>query len=111
MRVVTNTSDGLQVWRKPLADANVVAIVLFFRGNSTSGPLPNPPPVRTISVEWADLGYAADTTVSIRDLWARNTNGIFTSRFIANVTQREAKIFTFTRSVAERESKSDAAAN
>lgn len=97
IRLVSNTSDGFQVWRRSLADKNVIAVVFFFRGNSTSGPLPHPPPVQEMSVDWTALGYASDTKITIRDLWARTTLGTFAGSFAANVTQREAKIFTFTQ--------------
>ena len=94
MRPVLNES-GLQVWRKPLA-SGALAVVLFFRGNET-GPLPSPPAVAQIGVDWAALGLDAAQRVKVRDLWAREDVGVFTARFAANVSQREARIYTFVK--------------
>jgi len=87
-------SSGMQVWRRQLSAPNALAVVLFHRGNET-GPLPNPPAVAEITVSWEDLGLAAGQQVLVRDLWARADLGSFSGSFSANVTQREAMLFTF----------------
>ena len=93
MRPVYNQS-GLQVWRKPLAASGSQAVVFFFRGPE-SGPLPPVPAVSNMSIAWPSLGLAPGTQVAVRDLWAGADLGLFTGAFACNVTQREARIFTF----------------
>lgn len=95
MRIISNAS-GLQVWRKPLAAASSMAVVFFHRGNTTAGPLPPQPPVREVCARWADLGLPTTARVSVRDLWTHTTLGSFTGTFSANVTQRDARMYTFT---------------
>jgi alpha-galactosidase len=53
MRPVVNAS-GIQVWKRPLASGDL-GVVFFFRGDE-DGPIPNPPAVQVISVQWATLG-------------------------------------------------------
>ena len=91
MRPVFNES-GIQVWKKPLASG--MAVVFFFRGEE-AGPLPSPPAVQVVSIDWASLGLAPAANVKVRDLWERADVGVFSGNFAANVTQREAKIYTF----------------
>ena len=102
MRIVFNSSDNgaAQVWRKPLASAGALAVVLFHRGADTTGPLPDPPAVREISVTWEQLGLPDGALVSVRDLWAHAELGVFSAGFAQNVSQRDAKIFVFTPSQA-----------
>ncbi len=94
MRPVFNES-GLQVWKKPLASGDL-AVILFFRGNET-GSLPSPSAIETIGVDWSALGLDPAAKVKVRDLWERADVGVFSGSFAANVSQREAKIFTFVR--------------
>ena len=95
MRPLFNVS-GIQVWRKPLAAPGTAAIVFFHRGLVTTGPVPNPPAVALISIDWATLGLPLDTRVAVRDLWDGVDVGVFQGVFSANVTQRDARIYTFT---------------
>ena len=94
LRPVVNAS-GLQVWRRPLAAAATQAIVFFHRGNET-GPLPDPPAVRQVAVDWPALGSPAGARVRVRDLWARADVGVFQGSFAANVSQRDARLYIFT---------------
>ena len=94
MRPLANAS-GLQVWRKPLAAAATQCIVFFHRGLNTTQPLPTPPIVREMAISWAALGLAPTAAVRVRDLWARADLGTFTGSFAANVTLRDARIYTF----------------
>ena len=96
MRPLLNAS-GLQVWRKPLAAQGAAALVFFHRGESTTGPLPTPPAVKEIGIEWAALGLPAGARVAVRDLWARSDLGIFSGSFAVNVSQRDAKLFKFVQ--------------
>ena len=93
MRPVFNES-GIQVWKRPLATGNL-AIVFFFRGDE-AGPIPDPPAVEVISVQWASLGLSLSQPVKVRDLWNQTDLGVFTGSFAANITQREARLYTFT---------------
>ncbi len=93
MRCLYNIS-GLQVWVKPLFNPNTQALVFFNRGVDTTGPIPTPPQIKLIEIDWSSLGYAANTSVAVRDLWASNPNlGVFQGSFQANVTQRDARIY------------------
>lgn len=96
MAIAANSSDGgAQVWRKPLADAAALAVVLFHRGANTTGPLPAPPAVREIAADWTALGLPAGARVAVRDLWSRADLGNYTGNFAANVSQRDARIYLF----------------
>jgi alpha-galactosidase len=67
--------DGDQdVWLKPLQDGSI-AVVLLNRGSAE----------QTITLDWADLGYAADRPAAVRDLWAHKDLGKFTGKFSAPV--------------------------
>ena len=103
MRPVFNSTDGLQVWLKQLAVPATSAVILFHRTIRTEGPLPSPPAVREITATWDALGFAAGARVAVRDLWARTSLGTFQSKFTANVTEREAKIYTFAVQAAVAE--------
>jgi len=93
MRPVVNAS-GIQVWKRPLASGDL-GVVFFFRGDE-DGPIPNPPAVQVISVQWATLGLSFSQSVKVRDLWNRTDVGTFTGSFAANITQREARLYKFT---------------
>ena len=97
MRCISNSSDGLQVWRKPLAavSGTAAAVILFHRGADTAGPLPQPPAVRAVSATWAALGLAPGARVAVRDLWLREDLGVFSGpAFTVNVSQRAARLYT-----------------
>jgi alpha-galactosidase len=67
--------DGdLDVWLKPLQDGSI-AVVLLNRGSAE----------QTITLDWADLGYAADRPAAVRDLWGHKDLGKFTGKFSAPV--------------------------
>lgn len=96
MRPLFNVS-GIQVWRKPLAAGpSSFAIVFFHRGVVTTGPIPNPPAVVLITIDWATLGLTPSARVAVRDLWDGVDLGVFQGSFAQNVTQRDARIYTFT---------------
>ena len=94
--IVSNSSDGgVQAWARPLA-SGTVAVVLFFRGASTAGPMPDPPAVAEISVTAAQAGLPAQASFAVRDLWLHADLGVYSGSFSANVTQRDARLYTFT---------------
>jgi alpha-galactosidase len=98
--------DGVEVWRKPLQNSKVEAVILFNRNHSSSDmaspPTPHPTPkpeaftARNITVTWEQLGYSKDQLVLVRDLW-RKTEANATGSFVATVAPQEASIYTFTR--------------
>jgi hypothetical protein len=89
--------DGVEVWRKPLQDTKVEAVILFNRNHSTSD-MTTPPPftARNITITWEQLGYGKDQLVLVRDLW-RKTEASTTGSFVATVAPQEASIYTFSR--------------
>ena len=93
--------DGTEVWRKSLADDRKVAIVFFFRGVDTTGPMPEPPEQpRSVGVSWSELGYPNNTKITVRDLWRRKRLGMFQGNFRAKVRHREALIYVFSQTPA-----------
>lgn len=96
LRIVANSSDGgAQAWARPLA-SGALAVVLFHRGASTAGPMPDPPAVREVAVSWAQLGLPAAASVAVRDLWRAADLGVFSAEFAQNVSQRDARIYSFS---------------
>ena len=96
LRIVANSSDGgAQAWGRPLA-SGALAVVLFHRGANTTGPLPEPPAVREVAVSWAQLGLPAAASVAVRDLWSAKDLGLFSGAFAQNVSQRDARLYSFT---------------
>lgn len=67
--------DGRQVWTRPLSNGDISA-VLYNAHNSSSW---------EISVSWSELGWSADSTVAVRDLWQQTDLGIFTSSFAQTI--------------------------
>ncbi len=68
------SSNGLDVWCKPLGsrNGNVKAVALFNRNSSTSN----------ITVNFSDIGLNGE--VYVRDLWAKSDKGKFTGSYTAN---------------------------
>lgn len=61
----------LEVWASPLVDGSQ-AVLLFNRGNTESEP---------ITVKWTDIGFPADRSATVRDLWTRKDLGIYTGSY------------------------------
>ena len=61
----------LEVWAGPLSDGSQ-AVVLLNRGNSGSEPM---------TVKWTDIGFPADHSALVRDLWAGKDLGTFTGSY------------------------------
>ncbi len=61
----------LEVWAGPLSNGSQ-AVVLFNRGNNGSEP---------ITVQWSDIGFSADHSAVVRDLWAQQDLGTFTGKY------------------------------
>jgi hypothetical protein len=57
----------IEVWAGPLS-GGPQAVLLLNRGGSGSEP---------ITVKWTDIGFSADKSANVRDLWARKDLGSF----------------------------------
>lgn len=57
----------LEVWAGPLTGGSY-AVILLNRGSIAS---------ESITVKWSDIGLSADTSATVRDLWARKDLGTF----------------------------------
>lgn len=64
----------LEVWAGPLTGGSQ-AVVLLNRGNIGSEP---------ITVKWTDIGFPADKSANVRDLWARKDLGSFTGSYTSS---------------------------
>ena len=64
-------SHELEVWAGPLTGGSQ-AVVLLNRSGGDS---------EQITVNWTDIGFAADRAATVRDLWAHQDLGIFTGGF------------------------------
>ena len=68
------SSNGLEIWVKPLGtDGTTKAVALLNRNSSTSN----------ITVNWSDVGLTG--SISVRDLWAKSDKGEFTGSYTASV--------------------------
>ena len=61
----------LEVWAGPLSDGSQ-AVVLLNRGDIGS---------ESITVKWSDIGFSANHSAMIRDLWGRKDIGTFTGSY------------------------------
>lgn len=61
----------LEIWAGPLKGGSQ-AVVLLNRADSGSEP---------ITVKWTDIGFPADHSATVRDLWARKDLGVFTGKY------------------------------
>jgi alpha-galactosidase len=73
-RRVHHASDGQDIWVKPLA-GGALAVLLLNRAARDQG----------MTVNWADLGLAADKSAAVRDLWEHKDLGMKTGEFSAMV--------------------------
>jgi alpha-galactosidase len=74
--------DG-EVWVREIADGNR-AVVLLNRGTTP----------REVSASWTDLGYPAQFSATVRDLWTKKDLGKFTSKFAATVPAHSVVMVT-----------------
>lgn len=63
--------SDLEVWAGPLSDGSQ-AVLLFNRVGIQS---------ESITVKWTDIGFPADKTANVRDLWAKKDIGSFTGSY------------------------------
>jgi alpha-galactosidase len=77
-----------QVWTKPLggrgSGASAIALVNLASTN------------QTLAVSWNLLGVASDEPLTIRDVWARNTLGIYTGSWTNTVPPNSVQLFKAT---------------
>ena len=82
-------SAQLEVWAGPLADGSQ-AVLLFNRGSSGSEP---------ITVQWSDIGFPADHSATVRDLWAHQDLGTFTGKYTSpNINAHSVMMLKITPS-------------
>ena len=76
--------DGdTEVWSRPLEDGSR-AVVVFNRGKD----------VRSIDVNWVDLGYPQHMRASVRDLWQHKEAGTFIEKFLALIPPHGVAMIT-----------------
>jgi len=64
----------LEIWAGPLTGGSQ-AVVLLNRGELNN---------EQITVQWTDIGFAADRSAKVRDLWTHQDLGVFTGHFTAS---------------------------
>ena len=79
-------SDG-EVWIRELEEPDARAVLLFARGDA---------PAR-LRIDWTDLGWPADATVAVRDLWLRRELGAFVGGFEATVEPHDVALLRVAR--------------
>jgi hypothetical protein len=83
---LTASADGfLEVWAGPLEDKSL-AVILFNRAGATND----------ITALWSDIGLPANTTATVRDLWAHSDLGSFTNSYSASVPTHAVKMLKIT---------------
>lgn len=79
--------ETLEIWAGPLSDGSQ-AVVLFNRANIGSEP---------ITVKWTDIGFPANHSALVRDLWARTDLGTFTGSYTSpNINFHEVMMLKIT---------------
>eukprot|EP00053_Salpingoeca_punica_P011449 m.102032 g.102032 ORF g.102032 m.102032 type:complete len:418 (-) comp15676_c0_seq1:288-1541(-) len=66
-----NTTDGQQVWAKPLANGDL-AVVLYNSHNLAS---------HAVTFDFTLVGWQASDKAALRDLWQRKDLGVFTGKY------------------------------
>jgi alpha-galactosidase len=61
----------LEIWAGPLTGGSQ-AVVLLNRADNGS---------QEITVQWTDIGFPADHSAGVRDLWVHKDLGVFTGKF------------------------------
>ena len=77
----------LEIWAGPLFGGSQ-AVVLLNRGDSDS---------EKITVNWTDIGFPADHSATIRDLWAHDDLGTFTGSYTSpNINSHAVMMLNIT---------------
>lgn len=69
-----------EVWAAPLSDGSK-AVLLLNRASPTS---------EIITVTWSDLGWPANQTARVRDLWAHQDVGTFSDHYTSPSIEQHA---------------------
>jgi alpha-galactosidase len=78
--------DGdLEVWVRQLHDGSR-AVVLFNRGETD----------QDMTVNWTEMGYPSEMTVTVRDLWLKRDLGSFSGHFTASVPSHDVIMVRIT---------------
>lgn len=79
------SSNGLEIWVKPLGtDGMTKAVALLNRNSTTSN----------ITVNWSDIGVSG--SVYVRDLWAKADKGSFTGSYTTSVPSHGTAMLKIT---------------
>lgn len=70
---LANYSDKTEVWARPLANGDHA--VILFNGNMLA--------TQNVTISWAMLNFSSTAVVAVRDLWAQQDLGQFTSSYTA----------------------------
>lgn len=79
---VASYGYGLEVWSKALSTPGARAVLLL---NRTGDPA-------SIVVHWSDLGLSDSSPAAVRDLWAHNNLGSFSSSYSVTVPSNDATL-------------------
>lgn len=82
-----NTTTGGQVWSRPLQNGDV-AVILYNSGNSDDV---------TVSLAWSELGWSAEDSVAVRDLWAQKDIGVLTQGTESVLAAHDVTMLRLTR--------------
>lgn len=74
--------EQLEIWAGPLKDGSQ-AVILLNRGDVYS---------QKITVQWTDIGFPANRSATVRDLWRRMDIGIFKSYFTSPIIDPHASM-------------------
>jgi len=73
----------LEVWAKEMRDGS--RTVILFNRSATQ---------QEITASWVDIGYPAQVSASVRDLWMHKDLGKFTGKFSATVESHGVVMIT-----------------
>eukprot|EP00041_Stephanoeca_diplocostata_P036427 m.1331336 g.1331336 ORF g.1331336 m.1331336 type:complete len:916 (+) comp24863_c1_seq1:65-2812(+) len=84
-RILNSTGDA-EVWVKYLADKKTIAVALVNLGDAA----------QAVSVVFADVGIAADTSVAVRDAYARKDVGSFKGTYTQTLDSHDSVLLVLT---------------
>ena len=85
-----NTTTGGQVWSRPLQNGDL-AVILYNSANHDGV---------SVSVAWTELGWAAEDSVAVRDLWAQQSLGEITQGYESVLAAHDVTMLRLTRKAA-----------
>ena len=85
-RRISNDARG-EVWVRELDDPDAVAVLFFARGDRAA----------PLEIAWTELGWAADTAATVRDLWLRRDLGAYAGGFGTTVDPHDVVLVRVAR--------------